>query len=75
MNLPKWKLHLIYSKGSHQNNYVFIYQSIMLFLFSANAAKEDLLPYFPQIIEHLKHFLTPTDNEDLLKLQLEAIGE
>ena len=33
------------------------------------------MPYFPQIIEHLKVFLAPTGSEDQLKLQIQSIGK
>lgn len=42
--------------------------------FSANAAKEMLLPYFPPIIESLKGFLTDT-REEMRALQTQALGK
>lgn len=42
--------------------------------FSANAAKEMLVPYFPPIIESLKGFLTDT-REEMRALQTQALGK
>lgn len=39
----------------------------------ANAAKANMLPYFPQLIEGLKAYLVKTDNEDILELRPHAI--
>lgn len=39
----------------------------------ANAAKANMLPYFPQLIEGLKTYLVKTDNEDILELRPRAI--
>lgn len=43
------------------------------FFFSANAAKELLVPYFPPIIESLKGFLTATA-EEMRSLQTQSLG-
>ena len=54
------------------------YSSTSLYKLTANAARDDLLPYFNETIEQLKHFLTPnkdeSDQENKLKLQVQAIG-
>ncbi|XP_055322338.1 importin-4-like isoform X2 [Sitodiplosis mosellana] len=39
----------------------------------AQAAKSNMLPYFPQLIEGLKAYLVKTDNEDILELRPRAI--
>lgn len=39
----------------------------------ANAAKSNMLPYFPQMIEGLKTYLVKTDNKDILQLRPHAI--
>ncbi len=44
-------------------------------VFSANAAREEIVPYFSQILYQLKGFLAPTQDEDQLKVQLQAIGK
>ena len=44
-------------------------------LLKANAAKEELFPYFPKIIEHITVHLQPTEDEAAMKLQMQAIGE
>ena len=45
----------------------------------ANAARDDMLPYFNETIAQLKNFLTPNetddDQENKLKLQVQAIGK
>ena len=50
-----------------------------LYTFTANAARDDLLPYFNETIAQLKNFLTPnkdeSDQENKLKLQVQAIGK
>lgn len=43
-------------------------------LFTANAAKELLVPYFPPVIESLKGFLTAT-SEEMRSLQTQSLGE
>ena len=48
-------------------------------LILANAARDDMLPYFNETIAQLKNFLTPNksddDQENKLKLQVQAIGK
>lgn len=44
-----------------------------MFSISATAAKENMLPYFPRLIEALKVYLVKTDNEDLIQLRPTAI--
>lgn len=39
----------------------------------ANAAKANMLPYFPQLIEGLKAYLVKSDNEDIVELRPTAI--
>lgn len=39
----------------------------------ANAAKTNMLPYFPQLIEGLKTYLVKTEDEDILQLRPHAI--
>lgn len=39
----------------------------------ANAAKSNMLPYFPQLIEGLKVYLVKTDNEAIVELRPRAI--
>ncbi|XP_061614614.1 importin-4 [Phyllopteryx taeniolatus] len=39
----------------------------------ANAAKELLVPYFPQVIESLKGFLTTTTTEEMRSLQTQSL--
>lgn len=39
----------------------------------ANAAKTNMAPYFPQLIEGLKLYLVKSDNEDILELRPRAI--
>lgn len=39
----------------------------------ANAAKSNMLPYFPQLIEGLKAYLVKSDNEDIVELRPNAI--
>ena len=52
---------------------------VHLYQFIANAARDDLLPYFNETIAQLKNFLTPNkdenDQENKLKLQVQAIGK
>merc|ERR1712142_730530 len=40
---------------------------------TANAACEEIVPYFDQIINQLKLFLSPTTDEDQLKIQMQAL--
>jgi len=40
---------------------------------TANAAKTEIVPYFPQIIAQLKTFLAPTEDEDQLKVQMQSL--
>jgi hypothetical protein len=40
---------------------------------TANAAGDDILPYFPQILDLLKQFLVHTETEDQLKVQIDSI--
>lgn len=40
---------------------------------ACSAAKEHMLPYFPQLIRMLQSFLAKTDNEDILALRPQAI--
>lgn len=40
---------------------------------AATAAKANMLPYFPQLIEGLKMYLVKSDNEDIIKLRPQAI--
>lgn len=40
---------------------------------ACSAAKENMLPYFPQLIQMLQSFLAKTDNEDILALRPQAI--
>lgn len=40
---------------------------------AATAAKSNMLPYFPQLIEGLKMYLVKTDNEDIQSLRPQAI--
>ncbi len=42
--------------------------------FSANAAKLELVPYFQQIIDQLKGYLVPTEEEGPFKVQVQALG-
>jgi len=52
-----------------------IYVNLLIYLcVLANAAGDDILPYFPQILEALKQFLVQTVTEDQLKVQIDAIG-
>ena len=50
-----------------------------IFNLIANAARDDMLPYFNETIAQLKNFLTPNksddDQENKLKLQVQAIGK
>jgi len=39
----------------------------------ANAACEEIVPYFQEIINQLKLFLSPTTDEDQLKIQMQAL--
>lgn len=39
----------------------------------ANAAKANMLPYFPQLIEGLKAYLVKSDNDDIVELRPTAI--
>jgi hypothetical protein len=41
---------------------------------AANAAGDGILPYFQPIIESLRHFLVATENEEQIKVQVQAIG-
>lgn len=40
---------------------------------AANAAKEDMMPYFPRVIECLKEYLTADPDSDLSCLQAQAV--
>lgn len=40
---------------------------------AATAAKSNMLPFFPQLIEGLKMYLVKTDNEDIISLRPQAI--
>lgn len=40
---------------------------------AANAAKEEMMPYFPKIIEHLREYLTADPASDLACLQAQAV--
>lgn len=40
---------------------------------AANAAKENMMPYFQQLIAMLQTYLVKTDNEDILSLRSQAI--
>ena len=46
-----------------------------VFALLANAAKKEIVPYFGNIIEQLKAFLVPAEDEDGLKVQMQAVGE
>lgn len=41
---------------------------------SANAAKEHMAPYFQQIVEMLKGYLTEDQTEETMTLQVQSIG-
>ena len=43
-------------------------------IFLANAAQKEIVPYFGEIIEQLKLFLAPAQNEDQQKVQMQALG-
>ena len=52
------------------------YVTVAMVTPTANAAKEELVPYFGTIIETLKVFLTPTSQEEAqLKVQVQALGQ
>ncbi|XP_071092179.1 importin-4-like [Haliotis cracherodii] len=40
---------------------------------AALAAKEGLVPYFQEVMDHFKVYLTAVDNEDMRKLQIQTI--
>lgn len=41
----------------------------------ANAAKKEVVPYFPNILEQFKPYLGETADEDTLKVQIQTLGE
>ena len=46
----------------------------MLPFISANAAKEEMVPYFQRIVEALKVYLVQEQSPETLCLQIQAVG-
>ena len=44
-------------------------------LCSANAAGEDFVPYFEQVINVLKVYLVNTETDDQRRVQIQAVGQ
>lgn len=47
----------------------------VLFVFTANAAKEHMSPYFQQIVEMLKGYLTVDQADETMSLQVQSLGK
>lgn len=54
--------------------YILDYLKILCLIITGNAAKEGMLPYFQQILERLRMYLTTQQTEDTMCLQVQAIG-
>lgn len=47
---------------------------VIFIVFTANAAKEHMSPYFQQIVEMLKGYLTVDQADETMSLQVQSLG-
>ena len=65
--------YVMTAKGLSVRNWCDFCRSFVCF--SGNATEESMGEYFPRIIETLKIYLEPTEDEDATQLQIQSVGK